>query len=28
VEAYYIEDFMTSQEPYNGHYWHFDTSVR
>ena len=28
VEAYYIEDFMTTQEPYNGHYWHYNTSVR
>ena len=28
VEAYYIEDFMTTNEPYNGHYWHYNTKVR
>jgi hypothetical protein len=28
VETYYIENFMTTQEPYNGHYWHFNTQVR
>jgi hypothetical protein len=27
VEAYYIEDFKTTKEPYNGHYWHYDTEV-
>jgi hypothetical protein len=28
VGMYYIEDFSTTQEPYNGHYWHYNTSVR
>jgi murein tripeptide amidase MpaA len=28
VEVYYIEDYNTTGEPYNGHYWHSDTKVR
>jgi hypothetical protein len=28
VEIYYIEDFQTTGEPYNGHYWHYATRVR
>lgn len=28
VEAYFIEDFKTSNQPYNGHYWHNACSVR
>jgi len=28
VEAYYIEDFQTTERPYNGHYWHYATKVR
>ena len=28
VEAYYIEEFETTERPYNGHYWHSDVKVR
>jgi hypothetical protein len=28
VDMYYIDDFQTTPEPYNGHYWHYNTSVR
>jgi len=28
VDMYHIEDFNTTQEPYNGHYWHYHTTVR
>lgn len=28
LEVYYIEDFRTSREPYNGHYWHSGTKLR
>ena len=28
VEVYYIGDYNTRREPYNGHYWHSETSVR
>jgi len=28
VEAYYLEEYQTRNEPYNGHYWHYGTTVR
>lgn len=28
LEVYYIEDYTTTREPYNGHYWHSGTTVR
>jgi hypothetical protein len=28
LEVYYIEDFSTTGEPYNGHYWHSGTKLR
>jgi hypothetical protein len=28
LEVYYIEDFDTRQEPYNGHYWHSSVRTR
>ncbi|MDF1571890.1 MAG: M14 family zinc carboxypeptidase [Bacteroidales bacterium] len=28
VDIYHIEDFNTTQEPYSGHYWHYNTTVR
>jgi len=28
VEAYYIENYETLQRPANGHYWHYNTTVR
>jgi hypothetical protein len=28
LEVYYIEDYSTRGEPYNGHYWHSSTKVR
>lgn len=28
VDVYYIEDFNTTGQPYNGHYWHYNTKVR
>ncbi|MGW8316731.1 MAG: M14 family zinc carboxypeptidase [Bacteroidales bacterium] len=28
LEVYYIEDYTTGREPYNGHYWHSGTTVR
>jgi hypothetical protein len=28
VEAYFIEDFETRDEPYNGHYWHYNITTR
>lgn len=28
LEVYYIEDYSTGREPYNGHYWHAGTTVR
>jgi len=28
VEVYYIEDYETRPEPYNGHYWHSNIKVR
>jgi len=28
VEVSYIEDYKTSERPYNGHYWHRDVTLR
>lgn len=28
VEVYYIEDFSTTGQPYNGHFWHYNSRVR
>ena len=28
LEVYYIEDFNTSRQPYNVHYWHSGTKIR
>ncbi|MBN2699298.1 MAG: hypothetical protein JXR52_10780 [Bacteroidales bacterium] len=28
AEVYYIDHFETGEEPYNGHYWHYNTGVR
>lgn len=28
VEAYYIDEYETVTQPYEGHYWHYNTTVR
>lgn len=28
VEVYYIEDYKTTEHPYNGHYWHSNVTLR
>lgn len=28
VSSYYIENYESTREPYNGHYWHYNTEVR
>jgi hypothetical protein len=28
VEAYFIEDFESTDQPYNGHYYHYNTQLR
>ena len=28
LEVTYIEDYQTREQPYNGHYWHYGTTVR
>jgi len=28
LEVYYIDEYTTGREPYNGHYWHAGTTVR